>query len=422
MNAKPASWPVRLFAALLWALLLSSCASDRVLRQHLKNPAPISDARFEETIGELTGTRLLGGNRITELVNGEQFFPAMIEAIRHAQSSIHFENFVWRSGDVSDQFIAALSERARSGVKVNFLVDALGSIHFKNDDWERLRESGVHCVKYKPLRLHTLFSVNQRTHRKILIVDGKIGFVGGISIADEWLYETDNPGRWRDSHYRLEGPAVGQLDEIFEAHWSRVAGKCAVSGRGKNPPAETSGACAAACFLSGIGGEENARRIYLLSIAGARQSIRMAQSYFVPDDLARRLLIEARRRGVRVEVITPGNVNLNLVRRASRSRWKKLLDAGVEFYEYQPAKYHLKLLIVDDVWTTAGSVNFDDRSFGINEEANFIALDREFAATQIDTFEADKKLSRAVVPEEFRRRSIWIKSLEKLAGLLRFQL
>jgi cardiolipin synthase len=175
--------------------------------------------------------------------------------------------------------------------------------------------------------------------------------------------------------------------------------------------------------MSGPGEDEkNSRRVYLLSIASARKTIRIAHSYFLPDDFAMKLLIDARRRGVKVEIITPGIINFNIVRRASRSRWKRLLEAGVEFYEYEPVKYHLKLMIVDDIWVTAGSVNFDARSFHINDEANLIVRNEEFAASQIATFERDKSFSTRVDPEKFQHRPFWMKWFETLSGLLRFEL
>jgi len=287
---------------------------------------------------------------------------------------------------------------------------------------EKLRSAGVEVVKYNPPSLVKFFSISHRTHRKILIVDGRVGFIGGISIADEWLCNTDHPGRWRDSNYRIEGAIAAQLQKIFAVNWAQATGQSFQTEENLSS-CETMNMCEAACFMSGPGeGEKNARRIFLLSIAAAQKNIRIAHSYFIPDNLSMKLLLDARKRGVKVEVLTPGIVNINFVRRASRSRWEKLLDAGVEFYEYQPTKYHLKLMIVDDVWVTAGSVNFDARSFHINDEANFVARDKTFAATQISTFEADKDLSRRVDPKQFSQRSWWTKFVEHAAGLLRFEL
>jgi cardiolipin synthase len=373
-------------------------------------------------LNELAGIDLVDGNKILELVNGEEFFPAMLEAVRNAEQSINFENFVWRSGEISMRFIEALSERARAGVKVHFLVDGLGSGKLSEADVEKLMRAGVEVVKYNPPRFTNFLRVGHRTHRKILIVDGRIGFIGGISIADEWFYETKNPGRWRDSNYRIKGPVVAQLQEIFCVNWTQATGVL-LHGNIYFPHLKKAGASQAGCFMSGPGeNEKNSRRTYLLSIAAAQKSIRLAHSYFVPDNFARNLLLEARKRGVKIEILTPGILNYNIVRRASRSRWKKLLDAGVEFYEYEPTKYHLKLMIVDDVWVTAGSVNFDARSFRINDEANFVTRDKDFAATQLATFEKDKGLSRRVDREEFNHRSFWMKCAEHLAGLFRFQL
>lgn len=415
---------VRILGALWFGIFFAGCASDKVLRQSARNCPPATEPRFEELLGEMAGVKLVPGNSVSELLNGEQFFPAMIAAIRGAQHSVNFENFVWRSGAVSDRFIEALTERARSGVKVRFLVDALGATEFEKTDLKKLRQAGVEVAKYNPVRPFSIFRINHRTHRKILIVDGKIGFVGGISIADEWLCDTKHPKRWRDSNYQIKGPAVAQLQEIFNVNWTQTMGEAMACADCFPPlPLEEFGSSQTACFMSGPDeGEKNSRRIFLLSIASARKNIRIAHSYFLPDNFAEMLLLDARERGVKVEVITPGIINYNFVRRASRSRWDKLIEAGVEFYEYQPVKYHLKLMIVDDLWVTAGSVNFDERSFRINDEANFITRDPDFAATQIATFESDKSLSTRINPEEFKSRSLWEKWYENLAGLLRFQL
>lgn len=411
------------FAATFAVLLfVSGCASDKVLRRAAADCPASTDLRFEKLLGNVAGVKLTGGNSITELVNGEEFFPAMIEAVRNAKHSIQFENFVWRSGKISTRFVDALAERARAGVRVHFLVDALGAGELAEEDFRKLQHAGVIVAKYNQVTWANFYRINHRTHRKILVVDGRIGFLGGISIADDWLCQTDNPNRWRDSNYRMTGPIVAQLQKILAVNWAQTTGEFS---QNEPPllPARASGNCEAACFMSGPGeGDENARRIYLLAIASARKSIRIAHSYFLPDDFALELLLDARKRGVKVEIITPGIINYNLVRRASRSRWKKLLEAGVEFYEYQPVKYHLKLMIVDDLWVTAGSVNFDPRSFHINDEANFITRDKNFAATQIATFETDKALSRRVDPEEFLHRSRWAKTFENLASLVRFEL
>jgi cardiolipin synthase A/B len=421
MRGKDFRNTLRICAAIFVWSLFSGCASDKVLRQTASNCPPANDPRFEMLLDKLAGVKLVGGSSVNELVNGEKFFPAMTESIRGAQHSIHFENFVWRSGEVSNGFIEGLSERARAGVKVHFLVDALGSGKLETEDLKKLRDAGVEVAKYNRVSLPTIFRISHRTHRKILIVDGKIGFVGGISIADEWLCDTKVPSRWRDSNYEIKGPAVAQLQKIFATNWAETTG-IATTCADCFPQVGSVGDCETACFMSGPEeGERNARRILLLSIAAARKNIRIAHSYFIPDNFAMTLLLDARKRGVKVEILTPGKANLNFVRRASRSRWKQLLDAGVEFYEYQPTKYHLKLMIVDDVWVTAGSINFDARSFWINDEANFIAHNKEFAATQIATFEADKSKSRQVDPKEFSQRPWRAKFMEHTLGLLRFE-
>lgn len=405
-----------LFAsALAIALASTSCATRRV-PAHLSAAGSGITRDFAERLGLAIDAPLRDGNRIEELINGDGIFPPMLEAIRSATNSVTFENFIWRSGSLSDFFITAMIERARAGVDVRVVVDAFGTLELSNRDEERLREAGVRFCKHSPL--WKIWSWNHRTHRKLMIVDGRIGFIGGACIGDHWLGNAEHEPLWRDTHYQVEGPVVAELQRAFEANWKLMNDEALP--RNFYPPLQPAGRSAAQCFSSGPHeGAQRARFTFLESIHAAKKNIRIAHSYFVPDAPSIRALVEARRRGVRVEIMTPGRIHANVVRRASRSRWRKLLEAGVEFYEFQPTAFHCKTLIVDDVWMSVGSVNFDERSFDINDEANLNVLDGAFAAQQVRVFEEDKRKSIRIMLESYKRRSLWIKFVENFYGMFR---
>ena len=407
-----------MFRCLLLLIVFSGSAFSQI-RPALPASLAVDDPQFAWMMGNALDAPLTHGNRIEELVNGDRFFPAMLQAIARAEKSITMENFVWRPGQASDRLIEALSERARAGVKVHFVIDAMGSIKMRKKDWRPLQEAGVEIRKYNPPRWTQLFRIGHRTHRKTMVVDGKIGFLGGISVADQWLGDASRPELWRDSNYRIEGPMVAQLQEVFLENW-RESGGQDLTGTGYFPTLESRGKINGACFKNGRGeGAETGRFLYMQAIASARKNIRFGHSYFLPNDRAIEALLEARRRGVKIEVLTPGVVSLNFVRRASRARWRRLLEAGVEFYEYQPSRYHCKLLVVDDFLVSSGSINFDERSFRINDEVNWLVLDSVWAANQIAQFEADKSKAKRVELAEFNQRPRSEKWREKMLSWFR---
>ena len=410
---RPLTFSVRLLACLTLAAAWSSCST--AIRQHVVAPGAGVSPVFADNLGRALGAPMTTSNKVEELINGVQIFPAMLEAIRRATNSITFENFIWRSGSLSDQFIDAMAERARAGVHVLVLLDHFGTLKFENDDERRLRESGVRLLKYN--RLWKVWRWNHRTHRKLMVVDGRIGFIGGACVGDRWMGDAEHKPLWRDTHYRVEGPVVAQMQRVFATNWKQETGE-ELPGSAFTELAPA-GRAAAQCFQSGPGeGEGNARLALLESIRAARTDIRIAHSYFVPDRQSLRALLEARKRGVRVEIMTPGVIDANVVRRASRSKWEELLEAGIVFYEYDPTRFHCKTLIVDGEWVSVGSVNFDPRSFNINDEANLNVFDREFAQRQIEVFERDKQKSVRVTLESHRHRStVWVRLVERFYGL-----
>lgn len=413
--------PISLWLSFLVLLsfLFSTSAMEKIIRAPIVTDYGVDDPQFLRSMSQQLHAGLTRSNSVTELINGAQIFPAMLAAISKATNSITFENFIWRSGNLSDRFVAALTARARDGVKVHCIVDSFGAWKLKHSDRRKLRDAGVQLDIFNPIHFWNFWTWNHRTHRKTLVVDGKVGFIGGICIADEWDGNASEPNHWRDTEFRVEGPVVGEIQGVFMDNWMRVQSEV-LHGNDYFPALEPQGNLLAQCFKSGPeDGAENARLLYLYSIAAARKSIRLSHSYFVPDNLAIDLLVAARKRGVKIEIITPGRIDFNIVRRAARSRWGKLLDAGVEFYEFQPSKYHCKQMIVDDLWVTSGSINFDDRSFRINGEANLNVYDPAFAARQIEIFEQDKSKSLQITKEKFDKRPLRIKFIENFCGLFR---
>ena len=420
------SGAVRVYACFVLILLLaigSGCSSvttpvlsEKQIRREIKTDYSVSDPPFRNSISHLLGAPLVDGNKILELQNGDQIFPAMLEAIRGAQNSVTLETYIWSSGKISDQFIDALSERARAGVKVRVIVDWFGSLCLKRKDQRRMTDAGVKVVRLNPLLSIKVLHFLHRTHRKLMVVDGKIGFIGGVCISDDWSGNAER-GKWRDIHFRVEGPVVGEMQGVFCANWLAAQSQV-LHGDDYFPELQEVGPIKAQCYASGPKDHvEQARLSYLLAMAAARKNIRLAHAYFVPSNLAIQTLLDARKRGVKVEVIIPSKIDSFAVHMASRSRLKKLLAAGVEFYEYRPTLYHCKIMIVDDVLSTVGSVNFDERSFHANDEANLNILDKDFAARLIRTFEEDKAKSRPLTLDDLKRQSFFAKIGNYFVGL-----
>ena len=402
--------------ALAVLLVANLSLGDKHIDKQVDTLYAAADAQFRRNVNVMFGPALVGGNRTQALVNGEVFFADMLEAIRGARRTITFESYIWWSGEVGAAFTQALIERARAGVKVHLLFDALGSGKIDDRAVEAMKDAGVEVEKYNPWRLSTLARINNRTHRKILVLDGRVAYTGGAGIGDEWL-------EWRDTQFRIEGPVVAQVQAAFIENWIEVTGRV-LHGEEYFPPLSPAGEQAAQFIVTSPGGgSESMQLMYLLSIAAATQSIRLSAAYFVPDDVEIRTLVAAAKRGVRVQIIVPGKeTDSPLVRRASRSTWGDLLRAGVEFYEYQPTFFHCKVMVVDELWVTLGSSNFDDRSFSVNDEANLNVHDRAFASEQARIFEEDLRSSRRVTYEQWRERPWTEKLWEATAGLFRSQL
>ncbi len=405
---------------LLYANLASAGAH---VERAIPHTYTVGDSQFVRVMSNLLGPAMVRGNRVTTLLNGDEVFPAMLAAIDSARRSVTFETYIYWSGEVGTRFARALAGRARAGVPTHVLVDWVGSTRMDAALLDTMRQAGVEVEYYRPLRWYNLDRTNNRTHRKLLVVDGRVGFTGGVGVADHWLGDAQDEDHWRDSHFRVEGPVVSQLQAAFMDNWIESVGRL-LDGDAYFPAITPAGDHYAQAFRSSPGeGSASMRLMYLIAIASARRGIRIANSYFVPDSLAVAMLAEAQRRGVDVQIVVPGPIlDAQIVRRASRAMWGPLLEAGVRIYEYQPTMYHTKVMVVDDRWVSVGSTNFDDRSFRLNDEANINVLDTAFGAESARDFEADRARSRRVTLEEWRGRPLWERIQERWATLWRSQL
>ncbi|MDQ6860388.1 MAG: phospholipase D-like domain-containing protein [Verrucomicrobiota bacterium] len=412
----------RSFAKLfLAALLLSGCATreTRDAKHEVASLYSAASPTFKQATGSLlTGGSYVAGNSITTYVNGREIFPPMLAAIHSARRTIDFETYVMWNGEIARRFADALAERARAGVQVNAILDSQGTGKMGSDNLEKMRAAGVHTVKYHPLALWDPRKYNNRTHRKLLVIDGKVGFIGGVGIADEWLGNGDSPDHWRDNHYRVTGPVVAQIQGAFMDNWLKAEGTV-LHGPDYFPALAATGSNSAQVFWSSPRlGNMDVHLMYLLAMASAQRSLLIENAYFVPDALMRKELIASAKRGARVEIIVPGkHIDQKIVRTASRKYWPELIRAGVHIYEYQPAMDHTKLMIVDGTFVSVGSANFDLRTVRLNDEANMNVVDRSFAAQQARVFAQDKQRSREITLDEAGKMGL-ANPIEQVASIV----
>ncbi|MBT2324833.1 cardiolipin synthase B [Variovorax paradoxus] len=404
-------------------LVLNLVPGEKKIEQHIEREYGLHDPQFRRAMSVLLGPPIAQGNRFEALINGDRIFPPMLAAIRGAKRSVTFETYIYWSGDIGRAFAEALSERARAGVKVHVLLDWVGSQKIEEQLLRSMEEAGVEIRRFHKPSWYDIARFNNRTHRKLLVADGAVGFTGGVGIAPEWTGDAQDPDHWRDSHYMVEGPVVAQMQAVFMDNWIKASG-AVLHGERYFPAIPARGAGAAQMFSSSpSGGSESMHLMYLLSIAAATRTIDLSSAYFVPDDLARDALIAAVKRGVRVRIITPGPItDAQTVRGASRAGWGPLLEAGVQISEFQPTMYHCKVMVVDDLLVSVGSTNFDNRSFRLNDEANLNIYDEAFAKSQVAQFEADLAKSRTLSFAQWQDRPRREKLMEHLAALLSPQL
>jgi len=412
---------LQLIASGCLIVLLAACGHAQ---PHLKLPdLRITEPSFRATLVGYTSGAVLGGNRVDVLLNGDEIFPAKLEAIRSARKSITFAQYVFEEGAPAADTAQALAERCRAGVKVHVLIDAVGSLQMPSGYRDTLTEAGCQVASYRPLNPWAFDRVNYRNHRRILVVDGRVGITGGSGTSGKWSGNGRQEGQWRDTDIRVEGPVAGQLQGAFAENWLEATG-AALGGPDYFPrPIEAKGEVESHVVRSSpAGGSVEMYTMFLLAMASARRTIYITNPYFVPDDRMMETLIQARQRNVRVVLLLPGAIDHNLVREASRSQLGRLLKEGIQVYEYRAALLHSKTMVIDSVWATVGSTNLDRRSFELNEELNLVIYGADVARRLERVFVDDLERSREVTYEQWKNRGIKGRILEIISLPFRSQI
>lgn len=409
-------------SALILLLLVNMATAEKRLERRPQHLYGSTDPDFRRALGILLGPPIIPGNDVETLINGDRIFPAMLKAIDSAKVSICFETFIFRD-EIGRKFCKALSAAAKRGVKVHVLLDWAGSRRMDERLIRNVARAGARVELYHELTWFHLGRLNNRTHRKLLIVDGRLGFTGGVGVGTEWTGDGQDPAHWRDNHYRVLGPVVAQMQGVFIDNWMKATGEV-LHGQDYFPELKPVGAMDAQMFGSSpAGGSASMHLMVLLAIAAAERSIEITNSYFVPDDLAVKALLDARKRGVRVRILVPGrHTDTPLGRYAAHALCGVLLEAGVEMYEYEPTMIHTKLIVVDELWVSVGSSNFDDRSFRLNDEANLNVFSPELALEQIGQMERDIRNAHRLTLKRWVKRPTTRRLYENVAMLLRSQL
>ncbi len=411
-----------LIGALVLAIGANLVTSERRLLYRPRRLYTSGDADFRRALGILLGPPLVPGNMVTSLVNGEQIYPAMLNAIHTAHTNITFETFVFRDG-IGATFVDALSAAARRGVQVHMLLDWLGSRTMDSNLLAAARAAGCELHLYHPPSWYHLGRLNNRTHRKVMVVDGRLGFTGGVGMGVEWYSGSNGLPPWRETHFKAEGPVVAQMQAVFVDNWIKATGRV-LHGAEYFPKLAACGDMDAQMFGSSpVGGSESMHLMVLLALTAAKSSIDIENAYFVPDKLTVEALCSAARRGVRVRIVVPGRyTDARVGRWAAQGLYGSLLEAGIQIYEYQPTMMHCKVLVIDGLWSSVGSANFDDRSFRLNDEANLNVFSEDLAREQTRLIDADIAKSRRMVLKKWRGRALGRRVNERLALLLRSQL
>ena len=402
-------------------MVLAGCGH---VQPHLKLPdLRITEPSFRATLVGYTSGAVLGGNKIDVLLNGDEIFPAKLEAIRSARKTITYAQYVFEEGAPAADTAQALAERCREGVKVHVLIDAVGSLQMPSQYRDTLTEAGCEVAFYRPITPWTFDRANYRNHRRILVVDGRVGITGGSGTSGKWSGNGKQEGQWRDTDMRVEGPVAGQLQGAFAENWLEATG-VALGGPDYFPrPIEAKGDVESHIVRSSpVGGSVEMYTMFLLAMAAARRTIYITNPYFVPDDKMIETLIQARQRDVRVVLLLPGAIDHNLVREASRSQFGRLFKAGIKVYEYRAALLHSKTMVIDSVWATVGSTNLDRRSFELNEELNLVVYGTDIARRLERVFVDDLEQSREVTYEQWKNRGIKGRILEILSVPFRSQI
>lgn len=389
---------------------------------HVRARVPLDSPAFVHTLESMCQAAVHRGNRVEVFTNGEHFYPAMLDTIAAAERSITMECYIFQPGQIATRFIGALGERARRGVTVTLVLDAIGSSAMGRREMAALRDAGVRVEFYQRLRWYSLARFNNRTHRELLVVDGRVAFTGGAGVADWWSGDDASQPAWRDTMVRVEGPVVAALQGVAAENWLECCGEI-LTGDEFFPRLEPGGDVTAFVVKSSPSDRATASRVtFQLLIEAARREVRISTPYFLPDKALRLCLIGVARRGVKVMIVVPGRTtDQRWVRLASRRGYKSLLAAGVRLFEYGPGMTHCKALIVDDEWAVVGTTNVDNRSFEHNDEVNLALCDARVAARLHSDHERDIVASEEVTLERWLQRPWWEKMLGPVVWILERQ-
>ena len=393
-------------------------------RIHGAEELPANDSEaFLNVLESLVDAKVNRFGSLEVFTNGDHFYPAILQAFQSATRSVCLEAYVFHKGDIGRRYVEALAERARAGVEVNVMLDAFGSLNAGDAFFKPLTEAGGRVVRYNGLRWYRLFGLDNRTHREIVVVDGRVGFIGGAGVADQWFTGSGKDPRWRDTMVRVEGEAVPNLQATFAENWLAACGELLVGG-GYFPEISSTRPTTALVINSTptSGGSTRARVLFQLLLASARESISVTTPYFLPDHSLMQELCGAVERGVRVRILVPGRRSDHLLTRStSRGGYGPLLKAGAEVYEYQPSMIHAKVLLVDGRWAVVGSTNFDNRSFGINDEVNLAVRDPSVAMRLEEDHAADLRQSKRVSLQDWRHRPVRERATELIGWVFERQ-
>jgi cardiolipin synthase len=420
-------WPAGLAAAgVLWY------ASDSLRHRReqgegytLRGDAlDVGEREFLHAAEALTSAPITEGNEVELLINGDRIFPAFLETIREARSTVDLLTYVYWRGDIARNLGDALCAKAEEGIEVNVLLDAVGTAKMELSLLRRMRGSGVCVARFRPPKPYAIRRLNNRTHRKLLIADGKVGMTGGVGIAEEWTGDAQDPDHWRDTHLRVHGPVVRGLQGAFAENWLEATGDVLV-GPGYLPPLEpVDGGGSMQVVRSSAGvGDTNVEALYFLAIECARRTLDLTAAYFVPRPAFIEALTDAAGRGVEVRVLVPGrHTDKEFVRVAGQATYDELLAGGVRIFEYGPTMLHAKTLCIDGMWSSVGSVNFDNRSFQLQDEATIGIQSAELARLLTEQFERDLEVSEEIHLRRWRARSAWQRTREGTMRLARREL
>ena len=390
----------------------------------LRGEVDVREASFLRAAESLTGAPVSFGNDAELLINGDQIFPAYVGAIRDAKETVNLLTYAYWRGDIATEVADTLCEKASAGVECNVIVDAVGAAKMDRKLVKKMRDAGVKVCFFRPPKPYAVRRLQYRTHRKLLIVDGTTGFTGGVGIAEEWTGNAEDPDHWRDTHVRVSGPVVRGLQGAFAENWLECTGDVLAGDRYLPEIDELEdGGPMQVMRSSATVGDTNAEALIFLAVAAAKRSIELTSAYFVPRPAFTDALVEAAERGVHMRILVPGShIDKQIVRTAGRAAYDELIEAGIEIYEYCPTMLHAKTLTVDEIWSSVGSVNFDNRSFQLHDEVTLCVQSERFAGQLHGVFESDLEVSERIDPENWRGRPITQRARENVTKYARREL